>query len=62
MNLLMTGLIGNALKEVVVPLITGENDESDNSKQQVSDKEVDNALFESNDLVKLVSNIVDIVV
>ncbi|MDC4168785.1 flagellar hook protein [Photobacterium damselae] len=62
MNLLMTGLIGYALKEVVVPLITGESDESDNSNQQVSDKEVDNALFESNDLVKLVSNIVDIVV
>ncbi|SUB66949.1 flagellar hook protein [Photobacterium damselae] len=62
MNLLMTGLIGYALKEVVMPLITGEDNESDNSNQQVSDKEVDNALFESNDLVKMVSNIVDIVV
>lgn len=62
MNLLMTGLIGYALKEVVMPLITAEDNESDNSNQQVSDKEVDNALFESNDLVKLVSNIIDIVV
>ncbi|MDP2570065.1 flagellar hook protein [Photobacterium damselae subsp. piscicida] len=49
-------------KKLLCHSITGENDESDNSKQQVSDKEVDNALFESNNLVKLVSNIIDIVV
>ncbi|OBU14771.1 flagellar hook protein [Photobacterium aquimaris] len=61
MNVLLSGLIGYAIKEVVVPLITDSNDDQQQSKQ-VSDKEVEGALFESNDLIKMVSSLVDIVV
>ena len=61
MNVLLSGLIGYAIKEVVVPLITDSNDDQQQSKQ-VSDKEIEGALFESNDLIKMVSSLVDIVV
>ncbi|OBU24311.1 hypothetical protein [Photobacterium aquimaris] len=61
MNILLSGLIGYAIKEVVVPLITDSNDDQQQSKQ-VSDKEVEGALFESNDLIKMVSSLIDIVV
>lgn len=61
MNVLLSGLIGYAIKEVVVPLITDSNDDQQQSKQ-VSDKEVEGALFESNDLIKMVSSLIDIVV
>lgn len=61
MNVLLSGLIGYAIKEVVVPLITDSNDDQQQSKQ-VSDKEVEGALFESNDLIKMVSSLVNIVV
>ncbi|MCP4956095.1 MAG: flagellar hook protein [Photobacterium aquimaris] len=61
MNILLSGLIGYAIKEVVVPLITDSNDDQQKSKQ-VSDKEVEGALFESNDLIKMVSSLIDIVV
>ena len=48
-------------KEIVVPLIT-DSDDDKQDKKQVSDKEVDGALFESNDLIKMVSSLIDIVV
>ncbi|MGD6738829.1 hypothetical protein [Photobacterium leiognathi] len=62
MNLLVSGLIGYALKEVVVPLVKETFDDNKTEEKQVPEKEVENALFESNDLIKMVSNIVDIVV
>ncbi|WP_318469674.1 flagellar hook protein [Photobacterium leiognathi] len=62
MNLLVSGLIGYALKEVVVPLVKETFDDSKAEEKQVPEKEVENALFESNDLIKMVSNIIDIVV
>ncbi|WP_305420941.1 flagellar hook protein [Photobacterium leiognathi] len=62
MNLLVSGLIGYALKEVVVPLIKETFDDNKIEEKQVPEKEVENALFESNDLIKMVSNIIDIVV
>ncbi|WP_061012968.1 hypothetical protein [Photobacterium leiognathi] len=62
MNLLVSGLIGYALKEVVVPLVKETFDDSKTEEKQVPEKEVENALFESNDLIKMVSNIIDIVV
>ncbi|MEC6813929.1 flagellar hook protein [Photobacterium toruni] len=61
MNILLSGLIGYAIKEVVVPLITDSFDDEQPPKQ-VSDKEVEGALFESNDLIKMVSSLIDIVV
>ncbi|KJG23547.1 flagellar hook protein [Photobacterium iliopiscarium] len=61
MNVLLSGLIGYAIKEIVVPLIT-DSDDDKQDKKQVSDKEVDGALFESNDLIKMVSSLIDIVV
>ncbi|WP_305403313.1 flagellar hook protein [Photobacterium leiognathi] len=62
MNLLVSGLIGYALKEVVVPLVKETFDDNKTKEKQVPEKEVENALFESNDLIKMVSNIIDIVV
>ncbi|WP_305417276.1 flagellar hook protein [Photobacterium leiognathi] len=62
MNLLVSGLIGYALKEVVVPLVKETFDNNKTEEKQVPEKEVENALFESNDLIKMVSNIIDIVV
>ncbi|EAS63983.1 flagellar hook protein [Photobacterium angustum] len=62
MNLLVSGLIGYALKEVVVPLVSDHFDDKKTEEKQVPEKEVENALFESNDLIKMVSNIIDIVV
>ncbi|GAA03503.1 MULTISPECIES: hypothetical protein [Photobacterium] len=62
MNLLVSGLIGYALKEVVVPLVKETFDDNKTEEKQVPEKEVENALFESNDLIKMVSNIIDIVV
>ncbi|WP_419208728.1 flagellar hook protein [Photobacterium leiognathi subsp. mandapamensis] len=62
MNLLVSGLIGYALKEVVVPLVKETFDDNKTEEKQVTEKEVENALFESNDLIKMVSNIIDIVV
>ncbi|WP_318491050.1 flagellar hook protein [Photobacterium leiognathi] len=62
MNLLVSGLIGYALKEVVVPLVKETFDDNKEEEKQVPEKEVENALFESNDLIKMVSNIIDIVV
>ncbi|WP_318514608.1 flagellar hook protein [Photobacterium leiognathi] len=62
MNLLVSGLIGYALKEVVVPLVKETFDDNKTEEKQVPEKEVENALFESNNLIKMVSNIVDIVV
>ncbi|PSV28747.1 MULTISPECIES: flagellar hook protein [unclassified Photobacterium] len=62
MNLLVSGLIGYALKEVVVPLVNDHFDDKKTEEKQVPEKEVENALFESNDLIKMVSNIIDIVV
>ncbi|WP_318492563.1 flagellar hook protein [Photobacterium leiognathi] len=62
MNLLVSGLIGYALKEVVVPLVKETFDDNKAEEKQVPEKEVENALFESNDLIKMVSNIIDIVV
>lgn len=62
MNLLVSGLIGYALKEVVVPLVKETLDDNKTEEKQVPEKEVENALFESNDLIKMVSNIIDIVV
>ncbi|PSW65833.1 flagellar hook protein [Photobacterium leiognathi subsp. mandapamensis] len=62
MNLLASGLIGYALKEVVVPLVKETFDDNKTEEKQVPEKEVENALFESNDLIKMVSNIIDIVV
>ncbi|PSV03661.1 flagellar hook protein [Photobacterium leiognathi subsp. mandapamensis] len=62
MNLLVSGLIGYALKEVVVPLVKETFDDNKTEEKQVHEKEVENALFESNDLIKMVSNIIDIVV
>ncbi|WP_318434242.1 flagellar hook protein [Photobacterium leiognathi] len=62
MNLLVSGLIGYALKEVVVPLVKETFDDNKKEEKQVPEKEVENALFESNDLIKMVSNIIDIVV
>ncbi|PSV01505.1 flagellar hook protein [Photobacterium kishitanii] len=61
MNILLSGLIGYAIKEVVVPFITDSVDDKQ-QPQQVSDKEVEGALFESNDLIKMVSSLIDIVV
>ena len=57
MNILLSGLIGYAIKEVIVPL----SDDKQETKQ-VSDKEVEGALFESHDLIKMVSSLIDIVV
>ncbi|WP_318443524.1 flagellar hook protein [Photobacterium leiognathi] len=62
MNLLVSGLIGYALKEVVVPLVKETFDDNKTEEKQVPEKEVENALFESNDLIKMVSNLIDIVV
>ncbi|MCG3885716.1 flagellar hook protein [Photobacterium leiognathi] len=62
MNLLVSGLIGYALKEVVVPLVKETFDDNKTEEKQVPEKEVENAIFESNDLIKMVSNIIDIVV
>ncbi|WP_318509152.1 flagellar hook protein [Photobacterium leiognathi] len=62
MNLLVSGLIGYALKEVVVPLVKETFDDNKTEEKQVPEKEVENALFESDDLIKMVSNIIDIVV
>ncbi|WP_434144749.1 flagellar hook protein [Photobacterium leiognathi] len=62
MNLLVSGLIGYALKEVVVPLVKETFDDNKAEEKQVPEKEVENALFESNNLIKMVSNIIDIVV
>ncbi|WP_419237309.1 flagellar hook protein [Photobacterium leiognathi subsp. mandapamensis] len=62
MNLLVSGLIGYALKEVVVPLVKETFDDNKTEEKQVPEKKVENALFESNDLIKMVSNIIDIVV
>ncbi|WP_305837693.1 flagellar hook protein [Photobacterium leiognathi] len=62
MNLLVSGLIGYALKEVVVPLVKETFDDNKTEEKQVPEKEVKNAIFESNDLIKMVSNIIDIVV
>ncbi|WP_434137235.1 flagellar hook protein [Photobacterium leiognathi] len=62
MNLLVSGLIGYALKEVVVPLVKETFDDNKTEEKQVPEKEVENALFESNNLIKMVSNIIDIVV
>ncbi|WP_318471769.1 flagellar hook protein [Photobacterium leiognathi] len=62
MNLLVSGLIGYALKEVVVPLVKETFDDNKTEEKKVPEKEVENALFESNDLIKMVSNIIDIVV
>lgn len=61
MNILLSGLIGYAIREVVVPLITDSVDDKQD-KKPVSDKEVEGALFESNDLIKMVSSLIDIVV
>lgn len=61
MNILLSGLIGYAIKEVIVPLITDSSDDKQETKQ-VSDKEVEGALFESHDLIKMVSSLIDIVV
>ena len=45
MNLLVTGLIGYALKEIVVPLISDTADELQEKEKQVPESEVQNALL-----------------
>lgn len=62
MNLLVSGLIGYALKEVVVPLVNEHIEDKKSEEKQIPEKEIENALFASNDLIKMVSNIIDVVV
>ena len=61
MNLAVTALLGYAIKEVVVPLITSEaTADTKTTSQNISTEEIQSALGESQETLSFIHNILDI--